>query len=396
LQERIWAFKIEIHLFFMSDIRESILKQELQKELTIAKRLEAEGKIREAGIHYIKAGALTRRIATCYPVEKARVMFDTASQYEQLGAIIKATPSLRQAEELPENLYEQLINSLIVTQKPDTTWDDIGGLDEAKKIIKEAIILPFIKSKPAFVKSPKTILLYGPPGTGKTLLAKAASNTLAATFFEARLSALLSKYFGESPKLVSALFTKARKMQPSLIFIDELDAMAVSRSTDISEASRRVLGQLLTEIEGFNTPKEEKVIVMGATNKPWDLDDAMVSRFLRKIYVPLPDQKARKKIIKIHLSGSQISSELIDILAEKTENWSGRDLSSLCQEAIINMVRECNPGLEDLSGPQLDKYILSTRALELKDFESAFKKIRPAVTESEIKRYEEWRKEYGG
>ncbi len=380
----------------MGDIRESILRQQLQKELAIAKQLESEGKMKEAGLHYIKAGALTRRIAIGYPPQKAQVMFDTAVQYEQLGSVIKATSTFRQAEELPESLHEDLINSLIVTQKPDTRWEMIGGLDEAKRIIKEAIILPFIKSKPPFVKSPRTILLYGPPGTGKTLLAKAASNTLSATFFEARLPALLSKYFGESPKLVSALFAKARKMQPALIFIDELDAMAVSRNADVSEASRRVLGQLLTEIEGFNTTREEKIIIMGATNKPWDLDDAMISRFLRKIYVPLPDVKARKRVLKIHLEGAQISSELLDQLAERTERWSGRDLAGLCQEAVINMVRECNPGLEDLTGPQLNHYSLITRPLEMRDFESAFEKLKPSTSEADIKRYEEWRREYGG
>lgn len=263
-------------------------------------------------------------------------------------------------------------------------------------MIKEAIILPFIHDKPPFIHSPRTILLYGPPGTGKTLLAKASSNILSATFFEARVSALLSKYFGESGKLVGALFDKARKEQPSLVFIDELDSIAVARSGSINEATRRVLGEFLTQIEGFNTKKEEKVLIMGATNKPWDLDDAIVSRFQRKIYVPLPDEKARKAIIRIHLEGADTSGIDLEGLVGKTQGFSGRDISSMCQEAVNIMVREQNPGLEELSSREVERYSLKYRALKPEDFEEALNRIRPAVSAQDVKKYEEWGKEFGG
>ncbi|MBI4176631.1 MAG: ATP-binding protein, partial [Candidatus Aenigmarchaeota archaeon] len=309
----------------MGDIREGIVKYELQRELEKAHSLERAGRADQAGKHYLRASALYRRLAKGMPLQQSKDVFDTAAQYETLATSVQ---KVVKAEEVPA----EVIDSLIVTQKPDTRWEDIGGLEEAKKSIREAIILPFVRHKPAYVKSPRTILLFGPPGTGKTLLAKASSNNLGATFFEARISSLLSKYYGESPKLVNALFSKARKMQPSLIFMDELDSIAISRDSDMHETTRRVLSQLLTEIEGFNTKAEDRILIMGATNKPWDLDDAVVSRFQKRIYVPLPDAAARKAILKIHLRGAGTSGLDVDGIVGKTENFSGRDLASLCQE----------------------------------------------------------------
>lgn len=380
----------------MGDLREQILRQELQKEIERARKLEKEGRHEEASKHYTKVSAIYRRIAYNAPRARSEEMFDVASQYESLGTAIRKGGEIEKAREFAPDVYEKAIDSLIITQKPETKWDDIGGLKEAKRVIKEAIILPFIHDKPPFIHSPRTILLYGPPGTGKTLLAKASSNILSATFFEARVSALLSKYFGESGKLVGALFDKARKEQPSLVFIDELDSIAVARSGSINEATRRVLGEFLTQIEGFNTKKEEKVLIMGATNKPWDLDDAIVSRFQRKIYVPLPDEKARKAIIRIHLEGADTSGIGLDGLVGKTQGFSGRDISSMCQEAVNIMVREQNPGLEELSSREVERYSLKYRALKPGDFEEALNRIRPAVSAQDIKKYEEWGKEFGG
>jgi SpoVK/Ycf46/Vps4 family AAA+-type ATPase len=381
----------------MGELRYSILRQQLQSEIDKAKRLERIGKNKQAALHYMKASSIYRMIAYHSPNrEKAEEMFHIASQYETLGKTIKDTSAVRCVSDVSPGIQEEMIDNLIVSQKPETSWESIGGLEQAKKTIKEAIILPFIKSKPPYIKAPRTILLYGPPGTGKTLLAKASSNTLNATFFEARLPTLLSKYFGESPKLVSALFNKAKKLQPSLIFIDELDSIAMSRDSNIDESTRRVLSQLLTEIEGFNTSKEEKILIMGATNKPWDLDEALVSRFQKKIYVPLPDFNARKDVFEIHLKGADTNRIDLNNLSKRTEGFSGRDISSLCQEAIIHMVREQNPFLEQLSAKELETYSLNYRALTPEDFEFAFEKIKPSTMAINIKKYEEWKQEFGG
>jgi len=380
----------------MSSLRENLLRQELHRELAKARKLESEGRIKEAGVHYTRAGAIYRRIAYHAPPNKAQEIFNTASQYENLGNTIKNPEKITEMKTTSPEIYESAIDSLIVSTKPDITWEDIGGLPEVKRTIKEAIIIPFIKNKPQFVRSPRSILLYGPPGTGKTLLAKASSNTLSASFFEARSSALLSKFFGESSKLISALFKKAKKLQPSVIFIDEIDSLAVSRSGDSNEASRRVLGQLLTEIEGFSTSKEEKILTMGATNKPWDMDDAMISRFQRRIYVPLPDEKARKSIIKIHLNGAELGSINIEGLVERTRGFSGRDIANLCQEAINLMVRESNPDLEELTMQQLEHYSLRSRSLSKEDFDRALEKIKPSSQQKDLDKYEKWKEEFGG
>ncbi|MBM3304209.1 MAG: ATP-binding protein [Candidatus Aenigmarchaeota archaeon] len=386
----------------MSDIREGILKTQLRREIEAAKALEAEGRMSEAGAHYAKAAALYRRVGALRgreaPEEAGRAM-ETATQYENVGKAMRNPETKAQIKDADLNpeIYEEVVSSLIVTEKPDTRWDDIGGLEEVKDVIKEAIILPFIKNKPKFVKSPRTVLLYGPPGTGKTMLAKASSNMLSATFFEAKASVLLSKYFGESSKLVSALFRKARKMQPSLLFIDELDALAVARTGSMNEASRRVLTEFMQEMEGFGTKKEDRMIIIAATNKPWDLDDAMVSRFQRRLFIPLPDLEARRSIISLHLKGAELSGISIGNIAQNTEYYSGRDLANVCEEAIIGMVREQNPKLRDITTEsQIDGYSIRTRPLTQKDFERALKKIKPTTSLDDLEKFQNWEKNYGG
>jgi len=378
------------------DLHRILLRQELQKEIEQAKRLEKAGKHGDAGEHYMRASAIYRRIAYDAPVGRAEEMFDMANQYEGFSKVLVNKAKIKRIKEAPDKEKDELIDSLIVSQKPDVDWDHIGGLEDLKQEIKEAIVLPFVRGKPMYVKAPRTILLYGPPGTGKTLLAKASCSTLNATFFEARISSLLSKYFGESSKLINALFAKAKKMQPSLIFMDEMDSIAISRDSNIDESTRRVLGQLLTEIEGFNTNQQDTILIMGATNKPWDLDDAIVSRFQKKIYVPLPDLVARKIILQIHLEGADTSKIDFSELANKTEGFSGRDISNLCQEAIIKMVRETNPNLENLTVRELESYSLGHRSLSEEDFEQAFSKIKPSAQQESIEKYEEWKKNFGG
>jgi SpoVK/Ycf46/Vps4 family AAA+-type ATPase len=373
----------------MGELRQSLLKQQLQHEIDLAKKLESLGKSKAAGSHYLRVASIYRRLAYVAPREYAENFFSNAAQYENLGNVIKSTSPYTRVQS------SEIIESMIISEKPTVKWEDIGGLEEAKKTIKEAVILPFIHNKPPFVESPRSILLYGPPGTGKTLLAKAASNTLNATFFEARTSSLLSKYFGESLKIISLLFQKAKEKEPSLIFMDEFDSIMISRDTGLQESTRRVVGQLLEEIEGFNTRKEDKIILMAATNKPWDLDDAMISRFQRKVYIPLPDKKARERIFEIHLKGATLRGITTSALAERSEGFSGRDIANVCREAIMFMIREENPKLEELTPAQIEKYEMKYRSLETKDFDQAFEKVKLTVDRKTIERYEQWGEQLG-
>ena len=358
------------------DIRKELLEQEMKRNIEKAKELQSEGRGQEAGEYYQKALSISKLIGE----EK----FNPEKENKVYG-------KLENGKEI-----ESVIETLIVNQKPDTKWEDIGNLEEAKKTIRESIILPLIQNKPEFVKSAKTILLYGPPGTGKTLLAKAASNTLNANFFEAEASSLLSKYYGESSKLFSSLFKAAREKQPSIVFMDEIDSVVLSREGEMHEATRRVIGQVLSELDGFRTKKEDKVIFIGATNRPWDLDEAFLSRFERKIYVPLPDLEARKGIFKIHLAEVGIDGISFEDLSNKAGNFSGRDISNVCKGAIMGMVREQNPGLEGLTSIELNKYSLKYRKLSEKDFGWAFQKIKKPITKQDLERFEKWEEEFGG
>jgi SpoVK/Ycf46/Vps4 family AAA+-type ATPase len=373
----------------MGELRESLLKQQLQREIELAKKLEMEGKTKQATTHYKIAASIYRRLAYIAPREHAEAFFDAASQYENMSDVVRSTTK---NEHLKSS---EAIDSMLIYEKPTTKWEDIGGLKEVKREVREAIVLPLVKGKPDFVEIPRTLLLYGPPGTGKTLIAKAASNTLKANFFEARTSTLLSKFYGESEKIISMLFEKARKNQPSIIFMDEFDAIMVTRDSGVHEATRRVISQLLMEIEGFSTKKDEKVILIGATNRPWDLDDAMISRFQRKIYVPLPDIEARKQIFEIHLKGLNLSGITLNNLATTSEDYSGRDIANVCREAIMFMIREQNPKLEELTAAQIEKYAMSYRYLSKEDFEHAFSKVKKSVSDKNIQRYDDWKENFG-
>lgn len=373
----------------MGELRMSLLKQQLQRETDLAKELEAEGKSKDAVAHYQRAATIYRRMAYISPRDNAESFFNSASQYEKKSNVMRGTTPYTRAKS-PE-----AVESMVISEKPTTSWDDIGGLKDVKSEVREAITLPMIEGKPAFVESPRTILLYGPPGTGKTLLAKAASNTLDANFFEAKTSALLSKYFGESSKIIEALFRRAKEDEPSIIFMDEFDSVMVSRDSDVNESTRRVISQLLMEIEGFSSGGGDKTILIAATNKPWDLDDAMISRFQRKIHVPLPDKGAREEIFGIHLKGAELDGITARELAGRSEGYSGRDVSNVCREAIMTMVREENPGLEDLSVKQIEKYKMNYRSLTNEDFEKAFSKVKRTVNEKTLRRYDEWGEEMG-
>ncbi|ASJ03494.1 cell division protein [Thermococcus profundus] len=304
-----------------------------------------------------------------------------------------------EVESEEEKFKAYVRNNLIAKSK--VKWDDIGGLDEVKRLMMETVVIAALQ-RPESIQPWKGILLFGPPGTGKTLLASAAAGSLNATFFSVKASNVLSKYFGESAKIITALYEVAREEAPSIVFLDEIDSLTTKRSGEQSEASRRMLATLLTELDGFQDKKSDKLILtLAATNTPWDLDEAVLSRFPRRIYVPLPDEKATKEIIKINTRGLDISRLDLDAIAEESVRrlYSGRDLRNLCQEAIWNMIREENRDLHKLASlpfEELRKRSLRTRPLEMRDFEEAFKKIKSPLTRKDIERYEKWAEEFGG
>ncbi|KAL7031244.1 hypothetical protein ACKWTF_006943 [Chironomus riparius] len=236
------------------------------------------------------------------------------------------------------------LEGAIVVEKPHVKWSDVAGLEGAKEALKEAVILP-IKFPHLFTgkRVPwKGILLFGPPGTGKSYLAKAvATEANNSTFFSVSSADLVSKWLGESEKLVRNLFELARSHKPSIIFIDEVDSLCSSRSENESESARRIKTEFLVQMQGVGNDSEG-ILVLGATNIPWVLDSAIRRRFEKRIYIPLPEEQARMVMFKIHLGNTAhiLTEENLKQLAKQTEGYSGADISIIVRDALMQPVRK--------------------------------------------------------
>lgn len=371
--------------------------EKAKKEFEKAKREKnielAKGKARECV-------RISRALAKNVP-SYADMYLKRAEEWERKSEYVaekKRLETTNRSEGEDTGEFRSQIEALI--SKSKVTWDDIGGLEKVKELMMETIVISGLK-KPDSIKPWKGILLFGPPGTGKTLLAAAAAGSLNATFINVEVGKVLSKYFGESSKLIGTLYDVARERAPTIIFIDEFDALSLSRDTEVSEASRRMLSSLLAALDGLQDKKSNDfVLTLAATNTPWSLDKAVLSRFPRRISVSLPDEKACEEIIKIHMKDLDISNIHLPQIAEKSveKMYSGRDLSNLCQLTMWNMIRGENKNLSklaSLSYEELMKRSLKIRSLELKDFEDAFENIKTPLSENDIQKYEQWSKEFG-
>ena len=262
---------------------------------------------------------------------------------------------------------------------PRVRWDDIGGLENVKQELREAVEWPLKypdRFKKFGLRAPKGILLFGPPGTGKTLLAKAVATESGANFVAVRGPEIFSKWVGESEKMVREIFRKARMAAPAVIFIDEIDALATARGLGgDSLVSERVVAQLLAEMDGIKAL--ENVVVIAATNRPDLVDPALLrpGRFDRIIYVPPPDFKARLEILLIHTRATPLAKDVdLEEIARRTEGYSGADLELLVREATFLALREN----------------IDTKEVSMRHFEEALKKVRPSVTPDMLKFYESW------
>mmetsp|Transcript_53906 Transcript_53906/g.109908 ORF Transcript_53906/g.109908 Transcript_53906/m.109908 type:complete len:466 (+) Transcript_53906:47-1444(+) len=236
------------------------------------------------------------------------------------------------------------LSSAIVSEKPNVAWDDVAGLEGAKEALKEAVILP-TKFPQLFTgkrKPWKGILLYGPPGTGKSYLAKAVATEADSTFFAMSSSDLVSKWQGESEKLVKQMFEMAREAKPSIIFIDEIDSLCTSRSEGESESSRRIKTEFLVQMDGVGST-HGGVLVLGATNVPWELDPAMRRRFEKRVYIALPEPVARTVMFKLNLGDTpnNMSDQDFASLGENSEGYSGSDVAVVVREALMEPLRKC-------------------------------------------------------
>ena len=327
----------------------------------------------------------------------------------------------------PDSELIEMLEREVVDSNPHVQFNDIAELKNAKGALMEAAILPLMK--PEFFKGIrrpwKGILLYGPPGTGKTMLAKALATQNRTTFFNVHSSSFASKWRGESEKLVRILFEMAQFYAPTTIFIDEVDSLCSKRGEGgEGNDSRRVKTEILVRMDGLNSdnnteengedsnknnnnnkkgeepPKNKIVTVVGATNRPWDLDDALRRRFEKRIYIPLPNVDGRRQLFELNLKKVAVDSNLdYDKLIKATDGYSGADISNVCREAALMPLRKAlkaNKGreIEDLVDDRNFRNEIE-KAIGMEDLNAAIENISKSVSKKDLETYDQWTKEFG-
>nr|XP_057913985.1 fidgetin-like protein 1 [Doryrhamphus excisus]XP_057913987.1 fidgetin-like protein 1 [Doryrhamphus excisus]XP_057913988.1 fidgetin-like protein 1 [Doryrhamphus excisus] len=287
----------------------------------------------------------------------------------------------------------ELIMSEIMDHGPPVVWEDIAGLEFAKTTIKEIVVWPMLRPDifTGLRGPPKGILLFGPPGTGKTLIGKCIACQSGATFFSISASSLTSKWVGEGEKMVRALFAIARCHQPAVIFIDEIDSLLSQRTDGEHDSSRRIKTEFLVQLDGAATAAEDRILVVGATNRPQEIDEAARRRLAKRLYIPLPECSARQQIVTNLMAREKncLRTEELESIVSATEGFSGADMTQLCREAALGPIR--NIQLDDIATITADQ----VRPILYADFQDALKTVRPSVSSKDLELYKDWNKTFG-
>jgi transitional endoplasmic reticulum ATPase len=287
------------------------------------------------------------------------------------------------AESSSESEGEQKASDWIVREKPNINFSHVAGLEDVKEDIRLKMLYPFAHQELAEkfgINAGGGVLMYGPPGTGKTMLAKATAGEIDATFFRVSPADLLSKWVGEAEQNIKKLFDSAAQEPRAIIFIDEIEALVPARRDEGSSVMQRVVPQILQGMEGFDKKKGSPILFMGATNVPWQLDPAVLrpGRFDEKVYIPLPDLPARRKMLEIYLSKRPLDADVnLDDLATKLDGYSGADIKYICdRSATVPFLRSVATGQEgDIDGQILADVIADTQK---------------SVNREMLKRFDEW------
>jgi SpoVK/Ycf46/Vps4 family AAA+-type ATPase len=378
--------------------------QELEKAATAyaldAVRLDKQGAKGKAIALYQKAIESLLQLVQLYPeygLNKVYIQRAIAYQ-ERIKSLQGSAPPIdmqmdvegktadgERTTEGGKSSYEELI----VTEKPKVNWEEVVGLDTAKKAIKEAIVYPVQRPDLFPLGWPRGILLFGPPGCGKTLIAAAVATELDATFYSIDAASIMSKWLGEAEQNVAKLFVSARKSsnqgKPAIVFVDELDSLMGQHTNEVG-GEIRVRNQFLKEMDGvMDKGKSFHVYVIGATNKPWDLDWAFIRRFQKRILVPLPDHHTRLMMLKLYTTNLTIEQSVdLHELARLSEGFSGSDIRDVCQSAQLKLIGEFFE-----TGKAMDKEA-KPRAITMSDFKSILEDRKPSVSMGMLSHYSRW------
>lgn len=370
-----------------------------------ATRLDQQGSKGLAITYYQKAIDAFLKLVNLYPnYELNKVYIQRAMMYQerikvlQVGAVAESPeedldvkPINREVGQKAEGVAPQRkagYEDLLIVEKPNVRWDDVSGLEDTKKALKEAIIYPSKRPDLFPLGFPRGILLYGPPGCGKTLTAAAVATEIDAAFYSVDAASIMSKWLGEAEKNVAKLFRSAREATLSqgaaIIFIDEIDSLLGVRYNEVG-GEVRVRNQFLKEMDGIiDKGKTWPLYVIGATNKPWALDWAFIRRFQKRIYVPVPDFDTRLKIYQLYTQKLVMEGVDLNEVARVSEGYSGSDIRDICQAVQLRVVSEL------FESGKISDMRAKPRPITMEDFNHVISRRRPSITQEMIKAYEVW------
>lgn len=370
----------------MSDELERIASQKAHEAI----QLERAGSRSQAIAKYKQAIDVLLKLCQFVPEGNIRAVY-----MEKIREYQTRVGSLTDGKKTQEQLVEQSAAGmeLVLSEKPNVKWDDIVNIDSAKKAIRESIVYPYKRPDLFPLGWPRGILIFGPPGCGKTLLGAAVATEVEATFFYVDAASVISKWLGESEKNISKLFSAARESlkngKLAIVFVDEVDSLIASRIQEVG-GEARARNQLLKEMDGLTDKgKREHLYFIGATNKPWELDEPFVRRFQKRIFVSLPDFTARLELFRLNTRDLVTDTQVyLEELARLTENYSANDIHDICMAVQIKVVAELfESGLHN-NGDR-------PRPITMDDFLDAIRSRRSSVSLEGMQKMLTWNGRYG-